>query len=175
VTAVKSVKHLRKNILRHTTQDEGAVTELYDRLRTGIARITAEIRKLQLSAPEDRSTLWLDQESAQIEDDAQMTTQQVDLLIREGALTATAATSFINDSGYAYSAMRDLIEAVRRVLSEPDSAMAEIEELLTLDEDEIADAVTDPRQSHLNETVTGHKKTSQETATTPKMPARPET
>lgn len=142
VQAVKSVKHLRKNILRYTVRNQSATTELYDELRTEIARIAVEIRKLGLTAPENRSALWLDQERAQIEADARMTSQRVDALIRRRALNATDATSFMNDSGYAYGAMRDLIEAARSYYIEPDSAMAEVEQLLSLDDEELSEAVT---------------------------------
>ena len=142
VQAVKAVKHLRKNILRYTVRPEGVVTELYDNLRTEIARIIVEIRKLGLAEPEDRSALWLDQERAQIEEDARSTTRRIDALIRSGELTAGAATSFLNDSGYAYEAMRALIEAARSFYIERDNAMAEVERLLTLDEDELQEDVT---------------------------------
>lgn len=143
VQAVKSVKHLRKNVLRYTVRRQGATTELYDELRTEIARIAVEIRALGLSEPEDRSALWLDQERAQIENDARMTSQRVDALIRKGTLNATAATSFMNDSGYAYGAMRDLIEAARSYYIEREGPMAEVERLLELDEDELSEAVRD--------------------------------
>lgn len=143
VQAVKSVKHLRKNVLRYTVRRQGATTELYDELRTEIARIAVEIRKLGLTEPENRSALWLDQERAQIEDDSRMTSQRVDALIRKGALNATAATSFMNDSGYAYGAMRVLIEAARSYYIERESAMAEVERILSLDEEELNEAVTE--------------------------------
>ena len=144
VQAVKSIKHLRKNILRYTVRPGGATTELYDELRTEIARITKEIRKLGLTEPEDRSALWLDQERAQIEKDARLTSKRVDDLIRKGKLNPAAATSFMNDSGYAYGAMRDLIEAARSYYIERDSAMAEVERILSLDEEELDEAVTAP-------------------------------
>ncbi len=143
VQAVKSVKHLRKNVLRYTVRRQGVTTELYDELRTELARIAVEIRKLGQIEPENRSALWLDQERAQIEDDARMTSQRVDALIRKGALNATAATSFMNDSGYAYGAMRGLIEAARSYYIERESVMAEVERLLSLDEDELSEAVTE--------------------------------
>ncbi|QIE43148.1 Na/Pi cotransporter family protein [Meridianimarinicoccus aquatilis] len=143
VHAVKSVKHLRKNVLRYTVRPHGATTELYDELRTEIARIAVEIRKLGLSEPENRSALWLDQERVQIEEDARMTSHRVDFLIRKGSLNAIEATSFINDSGYAYGAMRDLIEAARSYYIERESAMAEVERLLSLDEEELGEAVTE--------------------------------
>ncbi|MDJ0639421.1 MAG: Na/Pi symporter [Paracoccaceae bacterium] len=144
VKAVKSVKHLRKNILRYTTRPQGTVTELYDGLRTEIARITVEVHKLGLAAPEDRSALWLDQERVQIEDAARSTTERVDALIRSGDLSPTAATSFLNDAGYAYNAMRDLIEAARRYYIERDSAIAEVEQLLSLEEEELGEPLANP-------------------------------
>ena len=147
VQAVKSVKHLRKNVLRYTTRPQGAVTELYDGLRTEIARIAVEIQKLGRAAPEDRTALWLDQERVQIEEWAQSTTERVDELIRSGELNATAATSFLNDSGYAYSAMRDLIEAARSYYIERDSAMAEIERLLSLEDEELSAPQANPERS----------------------------
>jgi phosphate:Na+ symporter len=141
VQAVKSVKHLRKNVNRYTTRPQGTVTELYDGLRTEIARIVVEVRKLGLVEPETRSALWLDQEWAQVEQDSRNTTRNVDALIRKQKLNATAATSFLNDSGYAYGAMRDLIEAARAYYIERDEAMAEVERLLSLDDEEIGDAL----------------------------------
>lgn len=160
VKAVKSVKHLRKNVLRFTGRDMGAVTELYDGLRTEIARIVVEIHKLESTDPDDRSALWLDQERAQIEDDALSTTRRVDDLIRQGMLQPAAATSFLNDSGYAYAAMRNLIEAARKYYIERDSAMAEVERLLSLEDEELDEnrLVTDASpnleaKDHGNKTV----------------------
>jgi phosphate:Na+ symporter len=140
VQAVKSVKHLRKNVLRFTTRPQGVVTELYDGLRTEIARITVEIRKLGLAPPEDRSALWLDQERAQIEDAARRVNERVDALIRSGDLSPSAATSVLNDSVYAYGALRDLVEAARSYFVERDSAGAQVETLLSLDLEEMEDA-----------------------------------
>ena len=143
VQAVKSIKHLRKNILRYTLRPQGAITELYNELRTQIARVAIEIRKLGLVAPEDRSTLWLDQERARIEEDVRSTARRVDALIRKGEMNPAAATSFMNDSSYAYSAMRDLIEAARGYYVERNSALAEVEGLLSLDEEELHEAITE--------------------------------
>lgn len=140
VQAVKAVKHLRKNMVRYTTRSQGVVTQLYDELRTEIARIVVEIHKLGLAAPEQRTSLWLDQENAQIEEDSRSTTRRVEELIRKGELKPAAATSFLNDSGYGYGAMRELIDAARSYYVEKDSAMAEVERLLALDDEELKEA-----------------------------------
>lgn len=137
IQAVKSIKHLRKNIQRYTTRSQGSVTELYDELRIEIARIVLEIHRLGHAESEERSALWLDQERAQIEEDTRSMTRRIDTLIRTGDLNPIAATSFLNDSGYAYNAMRELIEAARTYYVERDSAMAEVERILTLDDEEL--------------------------------------
>jgi phosphate:Na+ symporter len=159
VKSVKSVKHLRKNVLAYTTRPRGTVTELYDNLRAEIARVVIEIHKLGLAAPEDRSALWLDQERAQIEEGARSTSTRVESLIRAGDLTPYAATSFLNDSGYAYGAMRDLIAAARNYYIERDSAMAEVERLLSLDDEELGESLAQNGADSPSEAsgATGHK------------------
>ncbi|MDW4551718.1 Na/Pi symporter [Defluviimonas sp. D31] len=141
VQAVKSVKHLRKNVIRYTARKQGTVTELYDGLRTEIARIIVEIHKLDLAEPDERSALWLDQERAQVEEGAVSTSRRIDELIRKHEISAPSATSFLNDSGYAYDAMRDLIAAARSYYIERESAMAEVEQLLILEDDELDEVV----------------------------------
>jgi len=142
VQAVKAVKHLRKNVVRYTVRPRGVATELYDELRIEIARIVVEIYKFDQADPGDRSSLWMDQVLAQIETDARATTRRIEVLIRKEKLTAGAATSFLNDSRYAYTAMRELTEAARNFFTERDSAMAEVERLLSLDEEELNDGLT---------------------------------
>ncbi|NNL17519.1 MAG: Na/Pi cotransporter family protein [Boseongicola sp.] len=139
VQAVKSIKHLRRNATRYTQQHQGKITELYDQLRTEIARILVEIRKLELAEPDDRSSLWLDQERIQVESDAQDTNNRIEVLIRNRELEATKATSFLNDSSYAYSAMRNLLGAARAYYIEAEDAMAEVERILALEDEELED------------------------------------
>ncbi len=141
VRSVKSVKHLRRNATRYTQSQQGVITELYDQLRIEIARILVEIRKLELADPEDRSSLWLDQERIQVASDAQDTNNRIEALIRNRELDATTATSFLNDSNYAYSAMRDLLGAARAYYIETEDAMAEVERILALEDEELTDMV----------------------------------
>ncbi len=141
VRAVKAVKHLRRNATQYTERDQGAVTALYDQLRTEIARILVEVRKLELADPEDRSSLWLDQERLQVESDARDCNNRIEALIRNREIDATVATSFLNDSNYAYAAMRDLLGAARAYYIETEDAMAEVERILALEDDELADMV----------------------------------
>lgn len=138
VRAVKSVKHLRANATLYTSTPQGVITDLYNVLRTEIARILVEINKLDLADPDERSSLWLDQERIQVESDAQVTNSAVETLIRGHDLDAYMATSFLNDSGYAYSAMRDLLGAARAYYIETEDAMAEVERILSIEDEELS-------------------------------------
>ncbi|GHE94198.1 hypothetical protein GCM10016455_13190 [Aliiroseovarius zhejiangensis] len=137
VRAVKAVKHLRRNVTRYTTRRQGAVTDIYDQLRIEIARILVEIRNLDMADPDDRSSLWLDQERMQVETDEREANTRIEALIRQRELDAAVATSFLNDSSYAYSAMRDLLGAARAYYIAQEDAMAEVERILALDDDEL--------------------------------------
>ena len=58
----------------HTIFNVLGVAIMLPLLRRLIARILVEVRKLDLTDPEDRSSLWLDQERVQVESDAQAPT-----------------------------------------------------------------------------------------------------
>ncbi len=142
VRAVKAIKHLRRNTTAYTGRHQGVITDLYNGLRAEIARILVEIRKLELADPEERSTLWLDQERIQVEADERGTHTRIEELIRSHDLGAAAATSFLNDSNYAYGAMRDLLEAARAYFAQTENAMAEVERILALEDDEVTERAT---------------------------------
>ena len=137
VRAVKAVKHLRRNATAYTTRPQGKVTELYNDLRTEIARILVELHKLNQTAPGERSGLWLDEERIQIKKDKENAIRNIESLIRAGEIDAQTATSFLNDSAYAYRAMRDLLAAARVYSVETEGALAEVERILTLEDEDV--------------------------------------
>lgn len=62
VRALKEVTHLRNNASRYTKSDHGEITRLYNRIRTELARMIVEARKMADADPEMRSSLWLEEE-----------------------------------------------------------------------------------------------------------------
>jgi phosphate:Na+ symporter len=136
VRVVKQIKHLRRNTSRYTSRAQGTVTDLYNGLRIEIGRILVEIEKLERAAPEDRSRLWLDEESAHVEQANRDTNTRIESLIRDGKISAQAATSFLNDSNYAYGAMRDLIEVGRGYYAATDKAISEVEKILEIEDED---------------------------------------
>ena len=63
------------------------------------------------------------------------------------------ATSYLNDSGYAYAAMRDLLAAAREYYIDTADAMAEVERILTLDEEEVKSMATEGVSQNRNDAV----------------------
>ncbi|MEH6724790.1 MAG: Na/Pi symporter [Hyphomicrobiales bacterium] len=137
VRAIKGIKHMRRNMIRYTTRHEGAMSDLYNELRTQIARILIEIDKLDQADPENRSRLWLEEERIHVERDQQSTNVRIGSLISKRKIAADSATSFLNDSNYAYGAMRELIEAACVFYAEKDSAVAEVEQFIAMDDEEL--------------------------------------
>ncbi len=137
VRAVKEVKHLRDNASTFTSADHGEITRLYNRLRTELARVIVEAKKMADADPEDRSSLWLEEERLRAKKVKSELGDFVETLMIKGALSGPQATSFLNDAAYGYRAMKDVIDATRFLYSEPEGPMAEIEGILSADEDDI--------------------------------------
>ncbi len=137
VRAVKEVKHLRANMSRFTETDQGEITRLYNRIRTELARMIVEAKKMADADPEMRSSLWLEEERLRAKKVKAELGDYVEKLMIKGALTGPQATSFLNDAAYGYRAMKDIIDATRFLYSEQQGPMAEIEHILAADEDDI--------------------------------------
>ncbi len=137
VRAVKAVKHMRENTQRFTTQDTGAMQILYDSLRAEIAEIVVAIETLEESPAGARSSLWIEEERRALEASTQHARRNVEAALQTRRITPADATSFLNDSGYAYEAMRAFLEAAQLANRPEDKAQAEIERLLELDDDEL--------------------------------------
>nr|WP_321454938.1 Na/Pi symporter [uncultured Cohaesibacter sp.] len=134
VRAVKAIKHMRRNANLFTSKPMGAATELYNSLRTEIAAILVELHTLNQMEKTDPDNDWLEEELVKIKDAKHASTQLVEAHIRAGDLEVQSATSFLNDSDYAYSAMMDLLKAAKAIYSEPESIKEQVERVLKSDE-----------------------------------------
>ena len=139
VEAVKAVKHLRKNIGKFTVQPQGVAGELYNEMRLQLAEILREIETYERAEQSERTALWLDETRVEVERNYKQASRRIDSLIREKKLRAEQATSFLNDSGYAYNAMRNLIDVARELYIERIPALAEVERILSLEDEEVTE------------------------------------
>lgn len=137
VHAVKEVKHLRSNASSFTETNHGEITRLYNRLRTELARMIVEAKKMADTEQEDRSILWLEEERLRAKRIKSEQSDIVAALMAKGTLSGEEASSFLNDASYGYRAMKNIIDATRFLYSEPEGPMAEVERILSLDEDDV--------------------------------------
>ncbi len=115
VRAVKAIKHMRDNTQRFTTVPHGEITHLYDNLREDIAQILVEIARMESTAPEARMSVWMEEEHAALEEQTRAAVQHVESALQTRRISAADATSFLNDSGYAFEAMRALLDAAQLI------------------------------------------------------------
>ncbi len=141
VRAVKDVKHMRRNTTVHTARHKGVISDLYNELRVEIARVLVEIDKLERMDGEHRSTLLLQEEREHTAISRHAVGARISDLIRKDRISGEDATSFLNDSNYAYGAMHQLIEAANTLYAERDRGVAQVEHLIAMELSEEREAL----------------------------------
>ena len=130
VRALKAVAHMRKNTTRFTSQPQGEVSAFYDALRLAIAHALVAITALAETPPAQRVSLALLDELQALEADSRALTLRLERMLQTRQISAAHATSVLNDSAYAFDALRNLIEAARQLYRSADPGEAEIERIL---------------------------------------------
>lgn len=130
VRAVKAAKHMRPNTQRFTTRDAGAITSLYDSLRTDIAEVLVEIWRIEARPPTERGALSLLEERAVVARAHDVTQDRAEKLLRSRRISPADMTSFLNDARYAHEMLLALLDAAQACLREDDAGLAQVERLL---------------------------------------------
>lgn len=116
VQAVKDLKHLQKNMLVYTRSDHAEMRREYDDMRIGVAKVLCAIDNIHEDREHSLERLKTLHEA--LRHDNIVENGQLDQMIREDRVTTQMATSLINDSSYALSINRRLLEAALTVHSE---------------------------------------------------------
>ena len=141
VEAVKSVKHLRKNLNRFLTSDNAYVSKEYDKLRLMVVRVLRQTDRSRNVSESDSTigSLDFDQLKLEVAEKSEKISNGLDKLIRKNLIDVQMATSLMNDASYSREACWDLIESAIVLFStanrDDQSAMRSI----ALDEHEIAE------------------------------------
>nr|WP_319947149.1 Na/Pi symporter [uncultured Shimia sp.] len=114
--AVKSTNRLHRNTLGYTVRNQGMITQLYDQLRIELADLMVQLDLLN-TANADKS--WLEQAQVQAQLTRKNAISQAEKYIRNTQIEAPMATSFINDTQYAYDVAHNLISAAQTLYLEP--------------------------------------------------------
>jgi len=144
VEAIKDCKHLQHNLLLMNASDNVCIQEAYYNIRYQIAELLhdLEVFRVEVDAEnEEIAVLSFDVFKVKIKQQDKAMNEQIDRLIREHKITATAGTSLINDSAYMYAIKRHLVAMAETVfvIQEPKSAAAERE--VALDDNELTNVL----------------------------------
>lgn len=136
VQAVKDTQHLQKNIDRFGTSSNKAIQGEYTNIRINVARILRLIYQLRNDAS-DVDVFDLDDNKLSAKQDRDATLRNIDLMIREGQITAEMATSLMNDLSYSKAIISDLTKAAKILLGERNTDLMEGQNIITLEDEDI--------------------------------------
>lgn len=130
IEAVKGVKHMQTNLFHFLTSDNHYMADAYQNLRNEIAGIIIAIENIHKAVDEsgDSEELNLEIEHQQLllQRRHEELDSLIDSLIRQQKITATMATSLMNDKQYVYRIGKNLLKAARQLFS-PNDRSDEIE------------------------------------------------
>lgn len=136
VQAVKDVEHLQKNIDHFGTSKNKAIRNEYNNIRINIARILRLIEQLRGNDP-DVDVFDLDDNKLSAKEGRNATLRNIDTMIREGQISAQMATSLMNDLSYSKAIISDLTRAAKILLRERNTDLAEGQEIIGLEDEDI--------------------------------------
>ena len=148
VEAIKDSKQLQHNLLLMNASSNTFIQQEYYKIRYQIAALLRELDAfhLELEANEaDIAFLSFDVFKVKIKEQNEAMNQQIDQLIREHKISATAGTSLINDSAYMYAIKRHLVDMAETVFVVQDCKLVTVERELALDDNEIADVIKEAK------------------------------
>ncbi len=140
--AIKSTKHLHKNLSRHLNDSNPYVRNEYNKIRYRIGTILRTLSELENQNEEDRTSLaTLEALKITVKEADKQFFKDLDYHIREHHFNGVIASSLMNDNNYANNIARNLLIIGETLFKTRDEARHEIEKSLMLDEQETAEAV----------------------------------
>lgn len=137
--AIKSTKHLRKNLQVYSRSSNLAIRREYNRFRVRVGNVLRELATLRDAENPVVTLLSLDQIKVEGKRASDHATAQADQLIRDGSITSQMATSLINDGMYVRELIQDLIDMAEGISSARLPAGDELSHEMSLKMDDIAD------------------------------------
>lgn len=137
VEAIKDTKHLQKNLARYVASANPHIRHEYDQIRANLARSLRSLDTIRKDGGESGSILSLDAIKVAMKRQDQQLEDKLSLLIREQLISAPMAISLMNDSGYAYHIIKNLVKMGEVLFSTSASALKEAERSVSLDEAEL--------------------------------------
>lgn len=142
VEAVKGVKHLQKNLLKHHRSYNRYLFQEYHRIRYQIAMVIRELENVRGNEMVDELPLLsLDMLKGKIKDQRQTAIEVIESLIREHKISAEAGTSLLNDNAYVYDIQSNLLHMAETLFINYTTDSSKVEQELTLTDAELLEVI----------------------------------
>ena len=110
VSAIKAVKHLRKNLLHYMRSDNLHIRREYNRFRVRIGEALRSLAALRDTEDSVVALLSLDRIRVEMLGGENEAARVADKLIRQGTITSQMATSLLNDGVYVREVIQHLLD-----------------------------------------------------------------
>jgi phosphate:Na+ symporter len=145
VGAIKDIKHLQKNLERYMMSPNPAIRDEYQIIRRQLASVLRGLELVRLGGDDSATILSLDELKVELDERESLLDGTVDRLIRNNLITAEMATSLMNDSSYAHDIATKLVSMGEVLFSTGDINLRDAERNISLDDDEIDEALASSR------------------------------
>jgi phosphate:Na+ symporter len=135
VEAIKDTKHLQKNIIKYSKNQNEYIVKQYNKIRKDLTELLRNINIIATATEEEVVVLLISKMKLHIEKYDDIANETLNNLIRNKQITNEMATSLMNDSAYAYNISKRLITMAEivYVYSDTDELMND----MALDDEEL--------------------------------------
>lgn len=137
VEAIKSVKHLQKNIDLNIRSSNSILQAEYNNIRAGLANLLRDLEQIRHQPEDESHVLALDAMRLDMKTNDAKLNIRLEELIRTQKISPQQATSLMNDSGYAYGITKKLVDMALVLFSKGDISLRVTERELALDSEEL--------------------------------------
>ena len=136
--SVKGIKHLRKNMTRYIRSDNKLIRDEYNNMRIRLGGLMKELTELQADTePDNANLLAINAYKVDLEQNNIIADGRIDHYIRTNAIKPIMATSLMNDKVYEQETISSLIDTGSVLFAARDPDVREVEQMISLDEDEM--------------------------------------
>lgn len=146
VEALKDTKHLQKNMLRYKNHKNSYIKNEYNTIRKNIAELLRDINTLMRTQEEDVIIVLLSKARIHAQKNDILSNGVLDNLIRSRLITNEMATSLMNDSTYAYTICKNLIEMAEILCIPQKSDSSNIDNQMIINDDDIKELLETKEQ-----------------------------
>lgn len=139
VEAIKSTKHLQKNLLKYSQSYNQHAAREYQNIRLNLALLLRELETIRNEPDADLKILSLDSIKVSMGENETVLNNKIDELIREGKIKAETGTSLINDSSYLFDINNNLIQFFETLFIAHERELTKAERKIALDDNEITE------------------------------------